>query len=95
MALNLQHQTAAEFALRFWSRVREAYATGDKVEYARLIWWLANKVAAGDITDAQARTSFNTAFGQSLTAAEWTTLKTNRLIPARNRYQALLDEAEL
>lgn len=34
MALNLQHQTAAEFAARFWKRVRDAQACKNKVEFA-------------------------------------------------------------
>lgn len=94
VALVLLHQTPAEFALAFWTRVRAAF-DNNKIEYGRLIWWIAGMVTAGHVTDAQARISFNTAFERSLTAQQWNTLKTNRLIPARDRYQALLDETIL
>lgn len=91
MALNLRHQTAAEFAARFWSRVRAA----DKIEFARLMWWLTRRLVAGDLTDAQARSSFNAAFGRSLTAQQWTTLRANRITPAHDRYAAMLAEGDL
>lgn len=66
MALALKHQTAAEFIARF----REAYRNADKERLARLAKWLMARIAAGDITDAQARNAFN------LTVAQWGTLKT-------------------
>ncbi len=94
MALNLRHQTASEFAARFWARVEQAQDT-DKQEFGRLLWWLTRKLVAGDITDAQARVSFNTAFGRSLTAGQWTTLRSNRITPAHDRYAAILAEVEL
>lgn len=34
-------------------------------------------------------------YGRNLTAAEWTALVTTRLLPAAQRYQAMLDEADL
>lgn len=91
MALNLRHQTAAQFAARFWERVRAA----DRLEFSRLMWWLTRRLVAGDITDAQARNSFNAAFGRSLTALQWTTLRANRITPAHDRYAAMLAEGEL
>jgi hypothetical protein len=95
MALNLKYQTAGEFAARFWARVRDAFDAGDKLQYARLLFWLEERLAAGDITDAQARTSFNSAFGRVLTAAQWTTLRSSRIRPAHDRYAAMLAEGAL
>jgi len=66
MALNLNHQTASEFIARF----REAYRRGNKERLAKLAKWLLAKIAAGDITDTQARNAFE------LTAPQWTTKKT-------------------
>jgi len=91
MALNLRHQTAAEFAARFWARVRAA----DKLEFTRLMYWLTRRLVAGDLTDTQARNSFNTAFGRNLNATQWTNLRNNRITPAHDRYAAMLAEGEL
>jgi hypothetical protein len=95
MPLSLSHQTAAEFAARFWKRVIAAKQASNQVEYCRLLHWLTEKLVAGDITDAQARTSFNTAFGRTLTAGQWTTLRSNRITPAHDRYAAMLAEGGL
>jgi hypothetical protein len=95
MALQLSHQTAAEFASRFWQRVLVARQGGDKHEFHRLIWWLIERINAGDITDGGARVSFNDAYGRSLTAGQWATLKTTRLIPIHDRYAALQAEEDL
>jgi hypothetical protein len=94
LALNLQHQTAAEFAVRFWRRVQVAQQE-DKILFGKLCAWLMEKIAVGDITDAQARVSFNSVFGRNLTAGQWTTLKTSRLQPAADRYTAMQAEGEL
>lgn len=91
MALNLRHQTPAQFAARFWARARVA----DKIEFARLMYWLTRRIVAGDLTDAQVRNSFNAAFGRSLTAQQWTTLRANRITPAHDRYAAILAEGDL
>ena len=91
MALNLRHQSPAQFAARFWERAREA----DKQEFSRLMYWLTRRLVAGDLTDLQARNSFNTAFGRSLTAQQWTTLRANRITPAHDRYAAILAEGDL
>jgi len=91
MALNLRHQTPAQFAARFWGRVRAA----DKLEFSRLMYWLTRRLVEGDLTDLQARTSFNTAFGRSLTAQQWTTLRANRITPAHDRWAAILAEGNL
>ena len=91
MALNLRHQTAAQFAARFWEHARAA----DKLEFSRLMWWLTRRIVAGDLTDTQARNSFNAAFGRSLTAQQWTTLRANRITPAHDRYAAMLAAGDL
>jgi hypothetical protein len=92
MALNLRHQTAEQFAARYWARVEDAFRSGNKLEFCRLLWWLTRKLVAGDITDAQARVSYNTAFGKTLNATQWTNLRSSRITPAHDRYQAILDE---
>ena len=95
MALNLQHQTAAQFAARFWQKVRSAYAAGDKLTYHRLIWWVWTKIQSGDLTSDQVRLSFNSAYGRSLNTAQWNSLVTTRFVPMKDRYLALLAEGEL
>jgi hypothetical protein len=95
MALDLKHQTKAQFAARFWSRLQQVRASGDQVEFARRIWWLYNRVQAGDITSNEARQSFNAAYGRNLNATQWNNFTTTRLVPIRDRYQAMLDEGDL
>lgn len=95
MALNLVHQTAAQFAARYWSAVQSAYRGNDKLTYCRLLYWLERRLVAGDITDAQARNSFNTAFDRTLTAGQWTTLRDTRIKPAHDRWAAMLAEGGL
>ena len=107
MALTLRHQTAAQFAARFWAKLRALYVastasglsdsakTEAKTEYSRMIWWLYGKVQAGDLTTNDVRLSFNAAYGRSLTLAQWNTFVTSTLKPIRDRYQAMLDEADL
>ena len=94
MALTLNHQTAAEFAARFWARVQQAYQN-DKPEFERLVWWIWARVQAGDLTNEQVRLSFNAAFGRSLNVSQWNSFVTNRLVPIKDRYLARLAEAEL
>lgn len=95
MALNLRHQTAAQFAARFWKRVRDAQHS-NKMEFHRLMWLLWRLVdQTGDITAAQARNSYNVAFGKNLTAGQWATLWTSRVIPAKDRHLALLAEGAI
>jgi len=95
VALPLQHQTAAQFAARFWDRVRAARASGNLAEWERLIWWVWSKVQAGDLTNDQVRVSFNAAYGRSLTLAQWNTLVSTRLVPIKDRYLARIAEADL
>ena len=54
MALNLKHQTAAEFA----ARLRERYRSASREDASRIATWILNRIEAGDITDAQVRTAF-------------------------------------
>jgi hypothetical protein len=91
----LVHQTPAEFAARFWLRVQRARAAGNQAEWHRLIWWLIERINDGFITDAGARTTFNDAFGRSLTAGQWTTFKTTKLVPVHDRWAALIAESDL
>ena len=95
MALDLKHQTAAEFAARFWARLKAAYQTGDKLTYHRMIWWIWARVQAGDLTNDQVRLSFNAAYGRSLTLAQWNDLVTTRLLPMHQRWLALQAEGDL
>lgn len=95
MALVLKYATGAQLADRYWTHLQDAYSTGDKLAYGRLLWWLEERLLAGDLTDTQARNTFNTAFGRSLTAGQWTTLRTSRIQPAHDRYAALLAEGAL
>lgn len=95
LALNLRHQTAAQFAARYWERVRAAQGS-NKLELHRLLWALWRLVdVLGDVTHTQARNSYNNAFGKSLTAAQWTALWSARVIPAKDRYLALLAEGNI
>ena len=95
MALTLQHQTAAEFAARFWARVRAAYNAGDKYAFARLVWWAWNRIQTGDLTSDQVRLSFNAAYGRSLNTAQWNSFVTATLVPIKNRYLTMRDQADL
>lgn len=69
MALDLKHQTAAQFIARF----REAYRNADRERLAMLAKWLLARITAGDITDTQARNAFK------LTVTQWNTKKTQML----------------
>lgn len=66
MALNLQHQTAAELAARFRAKYRDATAH----EAAKLAYWLIERINAGDFTDAQIRSQFG------LTTTQYNQMKT-------------------
>lgn len=94
MALTLYHQTAGQFAARFWARVRVAYAA-DKLEFCRLIWWVWTRIQAGDLTSDQVRLSFNAAYGRSLNTAQWNSFVTSTLVPAKDKYLAVLNQADL
>ena len=95
MALNLQHQTAEEFAARFWAKVRAAKQSGNNLEFCRLVWWAWTKIQAGDLTNDQVRLSFNNAYGRSLNTTQWNSFVTSTLVPAKDRYLAILNQADL
>ena len=95
MALTLRHQTAAEFATRFWARLDAAYKANDKLRYHMMIWWIWSRIQAGDLTSDQVRQSFNLAFSRSLNTAQWNSLVTTRFVPIKDRYLALLAEGAL
>ena len=95
MALILSHQTVPELLVRVWSLVKEAYDSGNKAGYQYLIWWLWYRVDRGDITTAQARDAFNIVFSRSLNASQFNTLVTNRLVPIKDRYLAMIAEGAL
>ncbi len=101
MALTLKHQTQAEFAARFWVRVTEAQTlakAGSKGAAALrdfLVWRVWSWIQTGDLTSDQVRLSFNAHFGRSLTAGQWNTLVTTRLIPMKDRHLAALAETDL
>ena len=80
MALNLKHQTAAEFV----ARLREKYRNSSKDECARLAYWLYERYAAGDVTQAQIRT----AFGLD-TTAKWTAFR-DKVLALRDHWAAIL-----
>ena len=78
MALNLKHQTAAQFA----ARLRERYRNASREECARIATWILNRIEAGDITDAQVRTAFG------LTVTQYNNLKT-RMTNLRTNWLAV------
>lgn len=68
---------------------------GNRLKYHYLIWWIWNRNQIGDLTSAQIRTAYNTAFGKSLTVAQWNDLVTTRLVPIKDRYLATMAETEV
>jgi hypothetical protein len=79
MALTLKHQTAAQFA----ARLRERYRNAEREDAAKIARWVARRLAAGDITDAQMRAAFG------LTTTQWSNLKARMQTLAAN-YDAVL-----
>lgn len=100
MALTLTHQTAQQFAARFWVRVSMAHAAaraGDTSAAAlrdRLVWRIWRWIQNGDLTSDQVRQSFNAHFGRSLNTTQWNSYVTTRLIPMKDRHLATLAEAD-
>jgi len=95
MALTLNHQTSAEFAARFWLRVQKTYTRGDRLGFCRLVWWVWNQIQLGNLTSDQVRLSFNAAYGRSLNTAQWNSFVTSTLIPAKDRWLAILSQGDL
>jgi len=54
VALNLRHQTAAQFVARF----RERFRAAEREDAAKMATWLLNRIADGDVTDTQVRNAF-------------------------------------
>jgi len=76
MALNLKHQTPAEFA----ARLRAKWRASSREEKARLATWIYDRYQAGDFTAAQLRNAFGmnvTQFNAFVTRIR--TLRTNWL----------------
>jgi hypothetical protein len=99
--LPLTHQSAAQFAARFWVRMTSAHAmarAGDAEAAARrdkLVWRIWRWIQDGDLTSDQVRLSFNAHFGRSLNTTQWNNLVTTRLVPMKDRHLAALAEADL
>ena len=82
MALNLKHQTRAQFAAKF----RAAYKTAKGAEAAKLAAWLIGKIESGDFTDAQVQSAFG------LTAPQYAAQKA-RMTTVRDQYNAVIAAA--
>lgn len=89
----LEHQTLGEFADRFWTLLRRMQ-DNNKEKFNQGVWWILERITAGDITDNQARVTFNTAFERSLTSGQWNTLKTNKLEPIAARHVASISQQD-
>lgn len=76
----LNHQTGAQFAVRF----REMVAAADKERAGYLAWWLSRRIAQGHTTDAAVRSAFG------MTAAQWTTFKSAKVTPRANAWAAVI-----
>ena len=81
MALNLQHQTAAEFAARLVVRFKAA----SQMEKGRLATWIYDHYQAGDFTALQLRTAFG------MTVTQFNTFVT-RIQTLRTHYLAVIAE---
>lgn len=95
MALTLKHQTKPEFAARFWARLDKSFRDGNKILFQMLIWWIFQRMSYGDFTSNDVRLSYNAYFGKSINTTQWNNLVSTRFQPARDRYQAILDEVEI
>ena len=81
MALDLQHQTPAQFAARLSARFKAASG----VEKGRLATWLYDRYQAGDVTAAQLRNAFG------MTVTQFNAFVT-RIQTLRTRYLAVIAE---
>ena len=92
MSLNLRHQTAAEFAARYWRTLQEEYAAKMHFRYHYMIWWIWNQIQLGNLTSDQVRQSYNAYFNKTLNTTQWNSLVTTRFIPIKDRYLSMLAE---
>jgi hypothetical protein len=76
----LQHQTAAQFA----DKLRAEYRISTRQRVCYLAWWLIRRINAGDFTDVQVRNAFG------MTTQQYTTFKTNKLVPFHDHWVAVL-----
>lgn len=76
----LVHQTGTQFLVR----LREMFRGADREFACCLAWWLLRRIAAGDLTDAQARAPFG------YSAAQWTTLKSTKLQPRADAWAQII-----
>jgi len=81
--INLNHQTASEFA----ARLRERWRRSSQEQCARIAWWIIKRLNAGDVTDTQLRNAFG------LTLTQWNALKTSKLIPMHDSWAVVLAAA--
>ena len=81
MALDLHHQTPAEFAARLVARFKAA----SQLDKGRIATWIYDHYQAGDFTAAQLRTAFG------MTTTQFTAFVT-RIQTLRSRYLALQAE---
>jgi hypothetical protein len=79
-ALTFVHITGAQMVARFREEVRGA--TRERACY--LAWWLIRRIAAGHITDTQARNAFG------MTSTQWTTFKAAKLQPRHDAWAAVI-----
>jgi hypothetical protein len=77
---SIGEQTAAELAARF----RAEYQGAERFRACQMAYWLLERIAAGNFTDAQARNAFG------LTTTQWNTLKSTRLQPQHDAWAAVL-----
>lgn len=82
-ALTSVHITGAQMIVAFREEVRNA--TRERACY--LAWWLLRRIAAGHVTDTQARNAFG------MSAVQWTTFKANTVTPRSNAWTTVLEAA--
>ena len=81
MALNLEHQTAAQFV----ARLRQRYRGLRRQDLARLAAWLYNRYVAGDITETQIRNAFGLT-----TDTQWNNFR-DKVLALRNAWIEIKD----
>lgn len=94
----LVEQTKAEFAESFWTTLHFLEGqeeTAARALFEKMVWWLYQRVQAGDITNNEARLSFNMVFERSLTSQQWNTFVSDRLLPIVIRHEASVAETPL
>ena len=93
--IKLYQLSLSQFAVKFWTKLSQVYDSDDKTYFCYMIWWLYNRVVSGNFTSNDIRISYNSFFNKNLTSTQWNNLVNTRLLPAKDRYQAMLDEAQI